>query len=65
MRYQVWSTHVEHKGARTHAPERKEPVSDPVDKLEVTRTDRKVAEEDRALVAEVLHRKAWINEVEK
>lgn len=58
-KYEVWSTHT---GPR---PERdsKEPPAAAVDQLEVTRTDRKVAEDDRALVAEVLHRKSWVKEV--
>jgi hypothetical protein len=55
-RYEVWSTHVSF--------DKENPVP-ARDVLETTRTDRKVAEEDRNIVADILHRKAWINEVEK
>lgn len=55
MRYAVWSTHVS---------EDRDAVKPSVDVLETTRTDRKVAEEDRALIASCFHRKAWIQEVE-
>ena len=59
-RYAVWSTLVAPRPER----DSKEPPVPAVDQLEVTRTDRRVAEEDRAIVADILHRKAWINEVE-
>lgn len=49
MKYTVWSTHVPEEG-------------EPFDVAEVTRTDRKVAEEDRVIVQDILHRKSWIQE---
>lgn len=49
MSYYVWSQHVE-------------PV--PQRALELKRTDLKVAREDVSLIQSVLHRKAWIEEVD-
>jgi hypothetical protein len=51
MKYAVWSTHVPEEG-------------EPVDVLEVTRTDRSVANNDRMIIQEIFHRKAWVHEVE-
>jgi hypothetical protein len=34
------------------------------DVLETTRTDRRVAEEDAALIKSCFHRKTWVQEVE-
>ena len=59
-RYAVWSTLV----APRPEKDSKEPPVPAVEQLEVTRTDRRVAEEDRDIVADILHRKAWIQEVE-
>lgn len=41
-----------------HVPDEGEPF----DFVEVIRTDYKVAQEDRALIQDVLHRKSWIEE---
>ena len=59
-RYAVWSTVV---GPR---PEKgsKEPPVPARDQLETTRTDRRVAEEDAALIKSCFHRKTWIQEIE-
>jgi hypothetical protein len=59
-RYAVWSTLVGPKPER----DSKEPPVPAKDQLETTRTDRRVAEEDRALITSCFHRKAWIQEVE-
>jgi hypothetical protein len=64
MRYAVWSTHVEFAGAKTHLHERKDTATPAVDVLEVTRTDRSVANNDRAIIQEIFHRKSWIQETE-
>jgi len=64
-RYQVWSTHVEFKGAKTHAPERKETVTPATDVLEVSRSDPKVAAEDAAIFREIFHRRAWVKDTEE
>jgi hypothetical protein len=61
IRYAVWSTLVGPKPERDST----EPPVPAVDQLEVTRTDRRVAEDDRNLIADVLHRKAWLQETEK
>jgi hypothetical protein len=55
MKYEVWSTHVSYD---------KEVNIPPHDELEVTRTDPKVANEDRSILQDILHRKAWIKETE-
>jgi hypothetical protein len=36
---------------------------EPFDQVETSRTDYKVAAEDRAIVQDILRRKAWIEEV--
>lgn len=51
MRYAVWSTHVPEEG-------------EPRDVLEVTRTDKGVANSDREIIQDILHRKSWVQEVE-
>jgi hypothetical protein len=52
-KYAVWSTHVSFD---------RELNIPPRDVLEVTRTDRKVAELDVAIIKDILHRKSWIQE---
>jgi hypothetical protein len=47
--YQVWSTHLE---------------PDQHDELETRRTDKNVAYQDRELIQSILHRRAWVNEVQ-
>jgi len=64
MKYAVWSTHVDFEGAKTHLHERKDTITSAVDVLEVTRTDKGVANSDRAIIQEIFHRKAWVQEVE-
>jgi len=32
--------------------------------IEVTRTDRKVAEEDAGIIRDILHRKSWVQDQE-
>ena len=49
MTYIVWSHHVPETG-------------EPYDAVETRRTDRKVAEEDRAILQDILHRKSWVQE---
>jgi hypothetical protein len=49
--YVVWSTHVRED-------------RDPLDLIETRRTDRKVAEEDAALIRDLFKRKAWVQESE-
>lgn len=51
MKYVVWSTHV---------PE----VGEPHDVEETSRTDKSVANSDREIIQDILHRKSWIQEVE-
>jgi hypothetical protein len=48
-KYVVWSLHVNDAGEQREV-------------IEVTRSDRKVAEEDVALIGSILHRKAWVQE---
>jgi hypothetical protein len=58
-KYAVWSTHV------VYAPrDSKDPAAPAVDRLEVTRTDRKVAEEDVKILKDILHRRSWLVEHE-
>lgn len=50
-RYVVWSTHLINDVA--------------TDMVEVSRSDKKVAEEDAAIVRDILHRKAWVQDNEE
>lgn len=61
IKHEVWSTHTSPRPERDEKPT--EPVAPAHDALEVTRTDRKVAENDASILKEILHRKSWINEV--
>jgi hypothetical protein len=58
-KYAVWSTLV----APRPEKDSKEPAVPAVDQLEVTRTDPRVANEDRNIIQDILHRKCWIQEV--
>jgi hypothetical protein len=51
-RYQVWSRHVPEEG-------------EPFEFLEVSRTDFKVAQEDRAIFSDIFHRKAWVVDLQE
>jgi hypothetical protein len=50
-KHEVWSTHVPEEG-------------EPFKVLEVTRTDQKTANEDAALIRDVLHRRSWVQDQE-
>lgn len=52
MKYVVWSTHVPEEG-------------EPFDQEELKRTDKGVANNDREIIQDILHRKSWVQEVEK
>jgi len=61
IRFVVWST----IGGRPRGDDRdrEKTVEEPVQNvIEVTRTDRKVAEEDAALIRDLFRRKAWVQE---
>jgi hypothetical protein len=51
-RYVVWSRHVPEEG-------------EPFDVAEVSRTDFKVASEDRAIFQDIFHRKSWVQDREE
>ena len=53
MRYVVWSSLPVEQADGSYVA---------VEQVEVTRTDRKVAEEDRAIIQDILHRKARVQE---
>jgi len=53
MRYVVWSALPVEQADGSYVA---------VEQVEVTRTDRKVAEEDRAIIQDILHRKSWVQE---
>lgn len=56
--FTVWSTHVDFDPDQ----DRDAPRKDPYDVAEVRRSDRKVAEEDAALIRDLFKRKAWVQE---
>lgn len=63
MRFAVWSTHVEFRPKpERDAPKRVTPDVPAHDVLETVRTDRRVAEEDAALIKSCFHRRVWITE---
>ena len=50
-RYVVWSRHLVNDVA--------------TEVIEVTRSDRKVAEEDAAIVRDILHRSSWVQDADE
>jgi len=64
IKFVVWST----IGGRPRGEDRdreKTAVEEPVQNvIEVTRTDRRVAEEDAALIRDLFRRKAWVQDSE-
>jgi hypothetical protein len=54
-RYQVWSTHV---------PAERDSAEPAHDVLEVSRTEKSVANEDAAIFREIFHRKSWVVDTE-
>jgi hypothetical protein len=55
-RYVVWSAHPEEQPDGSYLAR---------EVVEVTRSDRKVAEEDAGIVRDILHRKAWVQDTEE
>jgi hypothetical protein len=54
-RYQVWSTHV---------PAERDSAEPAHDVLEVSRSDRGVAQQDASIFREIFHRKSWVVDTE-